>query len=60
MFFDMGQIYEQRKDWAKGQQHFAEYLEVVVGQGRYRPSDRTEVKLGEIAWRESLPTTEPA
>ena len=51
VFFDMGQIYEQRKDWASkvNVSTSREYLEVVVGRGRHRPVDRTEVKLGEIS-----------
>jgi len=55
VFFDMGQIYEQRKDWAKVKQHFAEYLKSWSAKGGIDRQIIAEVKLGEIAWRESCP-----
>jgi tetratricopeptide (TPR) repeat protein len=55
VFFDMGQIYEQRKDYAKLKQHFAEYLKNWATKGGVDRQIIAEVKLGEIAWRESCP-----
>ncbi|MFO0574583.1 MAG: tetratricopeptide repeat protein [Polyangia bacterium] len=55
VFFDMGQIYEQRKDWAKVKQHFQDYLKNWASKGGIDRQIIAEVKLGEIAWRESCP-----
>ena len=57
VFFDMGQIYEQRKDWGKVKQHFAEYLKSFSAKGGIDRQIIAQVKLGEIAWRESCPLT---
>ena len=51
----MGQIYEQRKDYAKLKQHFTEYLKNWAAKGGIDRQITAEVKLGEIAWRESCP-----
>lgn len=55
VFFDMGQIYEQRKDYQKLKQHFAEYLKDWATKGGIDRQIIAEVKLGEISWRESCP-----
>lgn len=55
VFFDMAQIYEQRKDWAKVRQHFQDYLKNWATKGGIDRQIIAEVKLGEIAWRESCP-----
>jgi tetratricopeptide (TPR) repeat protein len=55
VFFEMGQIYEQRKDYAKLKQHFTEYLKNWATKGGVDRQIIAEVKLGEIAWRDSCP-----
>jgi len=55
VFFDLGQIYEQRRDTQKLKQHFMEYLKGWATKGGIDRQIIAEVKLGEIAWRESCP-----
>ncbi|MCS6914798.1 MAG: tetratricopeptide repeat protein [Myxococcales bacterium] len=55
VFFEMGQIFEQRKDWNRLRQHFNEYLKNWATKGGIDRQIVAEVKLGEIAWRESCP-----
>jgi len=55
VFFDIGQIYEQRKDYQKLKQHLGEYLKGWATKGGIDRQILAEVKLGEIAWRDSCP-----
>ena len=55
VFFDMGQIFEQRNDTAKLKQHFTEYLKSWATKGGIDRQIIAEVKLGDLAWRESCP-----
>ncbi len=55
VFFDLGQIYEQRKDYQKLKQHFSEYLKNWATKGGIDRQIIAEAKLGDIAWRESCP-----
>lgn len=55
VFFDIAQIYEQRKDYQKLKQHLADYLKNWATKGGIDRQVIAEVKLGEIAWRESCP-----
>jgi tetratricopeptide (TPR) repeat protein len=53
VFFDIGQIYEQHKDYVKLKQHLGEYLVRFGKKGGIDRQIIAEAKLGEIAWRES-------
>ena len=55
VFFDLGQIYEQRKDNQKLKQHFTEYLKNWATKGGIDRQIIAEVKLGDLAWKESCP-----
>jgi hypothetical protein len=55
VFFNLGQIYEQQKDWAKLAKHFKEYLKSFATKGGTDRQIIANVKLGEMAWRDSCP-----
>ena len=55
VFFDMGQIFEQKKDYARLRGHLIEYLKNWSVKGGIDRQITAEVKLGEIAWRDSCP-----
>lgn len=55
VFWEMGQIHEQRKDWPKLKAHINEYLKNWATKGGIDRHIVAEAKLGEILWRESCP-----
>lgn len=55
LFFDLGQVFDQKKDYARLRQHLIEYLRQWGQKGGVDRQIIAEAKLGEIAWRESCP-----
>lgn len=55
VFFGLGQIYEQQKNWPKLVKHLGEYLTSWGSKGGIDRQIIANVKLGEIAWRDSCP-----
>ncbi len=55
VFFAMGQIFEQKKDWPRLRAHLNEYLKTWAQKGGVDRQVVAEVMLGEIAWRDSCP-----
>jgi TolA-binding protein len=53
VFFDLGRIYEEQKDWDKLTKHLNDYLKLWGAKGGIDRQIITYVKLGEISWRAS-------
>jgi tetratricopeptide (TPR) repeat protein len=56
--FDEAQVYEQAKDWDRLRKHFLNYLKMWGAKGGVDREVVAQVKLGDIAWRESCPLGE--
>ena len=55
VYYGLGQIYEEQKDWNKLEKHLQDYLKTMGTKGGIDRQIVANVKLGELKWKASCP-----